>query len=68
MSPDPNQPCNGIEMSACEVLFASGDLEQARATVIISLYDYAKTIGDALMSVYDQSLDKLVPPTGVVRR
>jgi len=47
------------ETSSREILFERGNLADARATVCITLYNYAKTIGDAMMSVHDQTLDEL---------
>jgi GT2 family glycosyltransferase len=42
-----------------EILYESGRLADARATVCITLYNYEKFISETLMSVYDQSLDEI---------
>ncbi len=48
-----------LATDGCETLFESGRLEDARATVCITLYNYERFISDALMSVYDQTFDAL---------
>jgi glycosyltransferase involved in cell wall biosynthesis len=47
------------ETAAYETIYESGRLEKARATVCITLYNYESFIGEALMSVYDQSLKEI---------
>lgn len=47
------------ETAPYEIIYESGRLEDARATVCITLYNYEKFIGESLMSVYDQSLDAI---------
>jgi glycosyltransferase involved in cell wall biosynthesis len=47
------------QTAPCEILYESGRLADARATVCITLYNYGEFICETLMSVYDQSLDEI---------
>ncbi len=46
-------------VSTSDVKFESGRLEEAKATVCITLYNYDNFILDALYSVFDQTLENL---------
>ena len=60
-----NQPIErAIDYGNCtvfpsEVIFESGHLSEAKATVCVTLYNYENYILDALHSAYDQTLDEL---------